>query len=117
MTIQRRTLRNYTTKDGREPFREWIMRLRDKKAQANITQRIERLRQGNPGDLKRISKNIYELRIRHGPGYRVYYTIYQDAIVILFCGGSKRTQQQDITRAQNYYNDFLEQMEQQQNEP
>ena len=111
MQVQRRSLRNYTTIEGREPFREWIRQLRDKKAQVNITQRIERLRQGNPGDSKRLNKDLSELRIHYGPGYRVYYTILRDTFVILLCGGSKRTQQKDITRAQNYCNDFWKRME------
>lgn len=54
MQIRHRNLRNYTTVEGREPFRDWITQLRDKKAQAIIAQRIERLRLGNPGDYKRI---------------------------------------------------------------
>ena len=108
MQIKHRSLRNYTTAEGREPFRDWITQLRDKKAQAIIAQRIERLRLGNPGDFKRINKDLFELRIHYGPGYRVYYTIFRDTVVILLCGGSKRTQQQDIARAQNYCNDFLE---------
>ena len=107
MQIKRRRLRNYSKVDGNEPFREWIRQLRDKKAQAIIAQRIERLRLGNLGDSKRIDKGLYELRIHYGPGYRVYYTIFQDSIVILLCGGFKKTQQQDIGRAQNFCEDFL----------
>ena len=113
MQIQRRNLHNYTTRDGREPFRQWLMQLRDKKTQVTIAQRIERLRQGNPGDFKRLNKDLYELRIHYGPGYRVYYTILRDSVVILLCGGAKGTQQQDIARAQNYCNDFLERIKEQ----
>ena len=105
--LKHRSLRNYSTVEGHEPFREWLIQLRDKKTQAVIVQRIERLRSGNPGDFKRINKNLFELRIHYGPGYRVYYTIFRDTVVVLLCGGSKRTQQRDIARAQNYCDDFF----------
>ena len=40
-----------------------------------------------------------EMRVDHGPGYRIYYVRRGATIVILFCAGDKRTQAQDIKRA------------------
>jgi len=54
-----------------------------------------------------LNKDLYELRIDYGPGYRVYFGRFQD-LVILLGGGTKQTQQRDITRSQNYWNDFLQ---------
>jgi putative addiction module killer protein len=74
--------------------------LRDANAVARIVGRIRRLEMGNPGDTRSVGKSILEMRIDYGPGYRVYYVHHGAQIVILLCGGDKRTQQQDIKRAQ-----------------
>ena len=42
---------------------------------------------------------MVEMRIAYGPGYRIYYINRGTQIVILLCGGDKRTQQQDIEQA------------------
>ena len=55
---------------------------------------------GNPGDSKSVGRNVREMRIDHGPGYRIYYVQRGAHIVILLCGGDKRTQRQDIEQAQ-----------------
>jgi putative addiction module killer protein len=58
------------------------------------------MEQGNPGDSKSVGRGVQEMRIDYGPGYRVYYLRRENEIVILLCGGDKRTQQQDIEQAQ-----------------
>jgi putative addiction module killer protein len=77
-------------------FSGWLHRLRD----ANAVARIRRMEQGNPGDTRSVGKGIVEMRIPYGPGYRVYYVHRGAQIVILLCGGDKRTQGQDIEQAQ-----------------
>jgi putative addiction module killer protein len=67
---------------------------------ARIVGRIRRLEKGNPGDSRSVGQSIHEMRIDYGPGYRIYYSHRGAQIVILLCGGDKRTQQQDIKRAQ-----------------
>ena len=106
MQIIAREVRNYITPAGRTPFRQWLTQLRDKKTRANIQRRIARLEEGNFGDYKRLGSDLYELRIDYGPGYRIYFGTLTSHIVILLCGGQKRTQQRDITRAQNYWNEI-----------
>ena len=54
---------------------------------------------GNPGDAKNVGSGIMEMRITYGPGYRLYYVHRGAEIVVLLCGGDKRTQRQDIKRA------------------
>ena len=110
MQIRPREILHHTTSTGNNPYQRWYMRLKDQRAQIAISNRISRLRSGNFGDFKRLSTDLYELRIHYGPGYRVYFGIFQRDIVILLCGGTKGTQPRDIIRAQNYWNDFLEQM-------
>jgi len=83
-----------------QAFSTWLERLRDANAVARIVGRIRRMEQGNPGDTRSVGKGILEMRIDYGPGYRIYYLHQGVQIVILLCGGDKRTQQQDIKRAQ-----------------
>ena len=81
-------------------FAKWIRGLRDPRARGRILARIDRLRAGNAGDTKPVGKSVRELRIDHGPGYRVYYVQRGDVLVILLCGGDKRTQARGIERAE-----------------
>jgi len=83
-----------------ELFSEWLDRLKDASAVARITVRLRRMEMGNPGDSKSVGHNIREMRIDHGPGYRIYYVHRGTQLVILLCGGDKRTQRQDIKLAQ-----------------
>lgn len=64
--------------------------MRDANARARIRTRIRRLSVGS---------GISEMRIDYGPGYRVYFTQRGTLVILLLCGGNKRTQQQDIERA------------------
>jgi putative addiction module killer protein len=83
-----------------EEFSGWLHRLRDANALARIVGRLRRIEMGNPGDTKSVGHGILEMRIDYGPGYRIYYSYRGPQIVILLCGGDKRTQQRDIKRAQ-----------------
>lgn len=80
-------------------FDQWIDTLRDRRAAAKVFGRIERLQDGNPGDVKSVGDGILEMRINYGPGYRVYYTRKGSVIILLLCGGDKSTQAKDIRRA------------------
>lgn len=80
-------------------FADWLAGLRDRQARARITVRIDRLALGNPGDVKPAGEGVSEMRIDYGPGYRVYFVRRGRKIIILLCGGDKRTQTQDIKAA------------------
>jgi putative addiction module killer protein len=80
-------------------FDRWLKQLRDWRAKALVEMRIRRLGLGNAGDVSPIGGGLSEMRIDHGPGYRVYYLRRGATLVILLCGGDKRTQQADIRRA------------------
>ncbi len=81
-------------------FTKWLAGLNDQRARLQIVRRISRVAAGNFGDAKSVGGAVSELRIDHGPGYRVYFTRRGKAIVILLCGGDKRTQSKDIRKAQ-----------------
>jgi putative addiction module killer protein len=82
-----------------EEFDEWLSDLEDQKAKAKIVSRIERLGLGNPGDVKPVGQGVSEMRVPHGPGYRVYFKQTGRTIALLLCGGDKTTQVKDIKRA------------------
>jgi putative addiction module killer protein len=80
-------------------FERWLSGLRDKTAKARIAERINRLARGALGDWKSVGKSVRELRVDHGPGYRVYFVQRGDELIVLLCGGDKSSQQRDIARA------------------
>jgi putative addiction module killer protein len=82
-----------------DEFRGWLKGLRDTRARAKITARIDRLAVGNAGDVAPVGQGVSELRIHYGPGYRVYLAQRGATLYILLCGGDKSTQQNDIERA------------------
>lgn len=82
-----------------EIFSRWFDRLKDKDAAARILVRVRRLALGNAGDAKPVGGGVSELRIDYGPGYRVYFTRRGKEVLLLLCGGDKRTQDRDILQA------------------
>lgn len=80
-------------------FSKWIQSLRDKTMQARILDRIYRLSSGNFGDCKSVGDGVSELRLAFGPGYRIYYTLRGNVLIILLVGGDKSTQAKDIAKA------------------
>lgn len=82
-----------------ELFDRWLRKLRDPNAKARIQIRIDRLGRGLFGDAKDIGQGLSELRIDYGPGYRIYLMKRGDVLLILLCGGDKRTQDSDIKQA------------------
>lgn len=96
----------YTDENGREPFRNWIDNLKDKKSQQRIRARIRRLAEGLYGDCHPVGEGILELRMFFGPGYRVYFGEDADNIVVLLCGGDKDSQSQDIKNVKEYWKDY-----------
>lgn len=100
-------IEHYLTPDGHEDlYINWLRHLRDRKAKVAIIRRIARVEQGNFGDHKFCRKGVWELRIDVGPGYRVYYGLAGQQLVLLLCGGDKRTQDADIDRAVDCWQDW-----------
>lgn len=97
----------YRTEYGKEPFNIWLGDL-DSKDQVRVLQRLDRIRSGNLGDHKSVGSSVYELRFTYGGGYRVYYGIKNNKIVILLCGGNKKTQSKDIESAKQLWSDYNE---------
>ncbi len=84
-----------------DQFADWIDGLRDTRARARIQARIKRLADGNPGDVKPVGQGLSEMRIDHGPGYRVYFVQRGSKLIILLAGGDKGSQAKDIRMAKS----------------
>ena len=80
-------------------FARWLKGVRDEMAQQRIAQRLFRLQGGNRGDWKSVGEGVSEMRIDHGPGYRLYYTIRGQVVVLLLCGSTKSDQDKAIKQA------------------
>jgi len=96
--------------DDSEPVRNWLNEMKRKKRiveHGKITTRINRAAQGNFGDHRMLDGALGELRIDYGPGYRVYFGIVGDELVILLNVGSKDDQQSDIELARSRWDRYL----------
>jgi putative addiction module killer protein len=82
-----------------EVYTKWFASLKDERAKARIDKRIDRAKHGNFGDWKTEAGEVRAMRIDYGPGYRLYYCIRDNKIIVLLCGGDKRSQQTDIKKA------------------
>lgn len=99
-------IRHYLTPDEKDVYLDWLKQVRDNVAKIAVVRRVNRIEQGNFGDHKFCRDGVWELCIDMGAGYRVYYAIAGQQIVLLLCGGDKRTQNKDIERACTYWQDW-----------
>jgi putative addiction module killer protein len=97
---------HYLTEDNQDLYLNWLCKVRDNVARIAIDRRINRIELGNFGDHKPCQDGVWELRIDVGVGYRVYYAVSGNKIILLLCGGDKRTQSADIKRACRYWLDW-----------
>ena len=91
-----------------ETYAKWFAGLRDRVARARIDIRIRRLSLGNAGDTKPVGEGVSELRIDHGPGYRLYFIRRGEVVIVLLAGGDKSTQDKDIRTAKALAKDLKE---------
>ena len=80
-------------------FDNWLVGLRDQRAREKIAMRLLRVESGLLGDWKTVGGGVSELRLDYGPGYRLYYTMREQVIVILLCGSDKRDQDSAVKMA------------------
>ncbi|MDO5680692.1 MAG: type II toxin-antitoxin system RelE/ParE family toxin [Pelistega sp.] len=89
-----------------EEFSDWIDKLKDRQARSIILTRIRRASLGNFGNYKTVGNSIFEMKIDYGPGYRIYYAQEGKVVYLLLCGGTKKTQQDDIKYANNIWSEI-----------
>ena len=100
------SLVRYQQTSGDEPLSDWLNSVRDKMAQARIRIRLRQVEAGNFGDCESVGEGVSELRVHVGAGYRVYFGRHGQTVVVLLCGGDKRTQTNDIKRAKLFWADW-----------
>jgi putative addiction module killer protein len=98
----------YVAANGRSPYAKWYDGLKSRTAKAKLAARIDRASYGNLGDWKSISgaKGVYEMRENSGPGYRIYYSIVGQTIILLLAGSTKTDQDRTIAKAKEYLADY-----------
>ena len=101
--IKERLVEYFYTPSGKAPAKEWLNSIKDKLTQAILYKRIRQASLGNFGDHKSVGTGVFEMRIDYGPGFRIYYGIHNDEVILLLMGGSKRTQVNDIEKAKTYW--------------
>ncbi len=106
--MNQKTILIYKTPDGKEPFINWLESIKDKQTKNRILARLDRVQLGNPGDHKHIDQGVWELRLSFGSGYRIYYGERDNVILLLLTGGDKSSQETDINKAINYFNEYKE---------
>ena len=99
-------IRHYLTIEGVDPFQVWLDSIGATATRVVTLRRLDRIAKANFGDRKFCGEGVWELRIDYGPGYRVYYGQAGKWVVLLLCGGTKRTQTKDIEKAIEFWADF-----------
>lgn len=82
-----------------EQYDKWFSNLKDKTLKIRVLARLDRVENGNFGDFKQISPNLFELRFFFGAGFRIYFTIQNCKVVLLLAGGDKASQAKDVEKA------------------
>lgn len=106
MQSQFKILERYVAPEGHEPYTEWLNSIKDKITKARIINGVTKMENGNFGVSESVGAGVIELKLDFGPGYRVYYALEGEKIVLLLLGGSKKGQQADINKAQSYLKDY-----------
>jgi len=89
-----------------EAYAQWIDNVKDPAGRARVLMRVDRLIHGNPGNHRNLTEGVSELKIDVGPGYRVYYSIRGQALLLLLAGGTKASQPKDIAKAMELNRSF-----------
>lgn len=107
ISVVRLTVREYSTAEGRNPFRQWLESL-DVPTRARVQARVFRFELGNLGDHKSVGGGVWEARLSFGPGYRIYFGLQEKTLVLLLLGGDKGSQSRDIRQARHDWTSYLE---------
>ena len=108
MQIKPRDVQYYETPTGKLPAKDWLESLKDGLTQAILYKRIRQAGLGQFGKVRSLGDGVSELKIDHGPGFRVYYGIHEDALILILMAGSKRTQESDVKKAKAYWSEWKE---------
>lgn len=102
LLVKLRKAKVFTDERGNAPFDDYIAGLKDVVGKAKILVRVERAQKGNFGDHKHLKDGLFEMRDDYGPGYRIYFAVDGDEIILLLLAGTKRGQDREIERAYGF---------------
>ena len=105
--VLKKQIEIYVERNGQSPFVNWLEALCPP-IRFRVKERLDRVALGNLGDYKQINKDIFELRLTFGAGYRIYFYKEDSKIILLLSSGNKSTQKKDIKKAISYLNDYLD---------
>lgn len=106
--MKRYELGVYQTEEGKAPFQEWVNGIRDQTARTLVNAQIRKAELGNFGDWKVLTGagGIREMRVHYGPGFRIYYIIAGQKVILLLAGSTKKEQDRTIAKAKEYLADY-----------
>ena len=110
MDAKLRDIIYYTTSNGRQPVRKWLEGIKDSLTQAILYKRIRQAGMGNFGHHRSVGAGVNQFKIDYGQGYRIYYGIHKDKLIVLLVGGTKKTQDEDIETAKEYWTHWKRRM-------
>lgn len=100
------SIRKYECADGSIPFDDWIHSFKNPLHRARLLKRLDKVQLGNLGDWTVVGNGVFELREHFGQGYRIYYGIEKQTVILLLCAGNKSSQTKDIKLAKQYWQNF-----------
>ena len=96
----------YITENGRSPFLEWVD-AQEIRTQVIVDRLIQRVAQGGAKkSIKNLKDGVFEIKIPHASGIRIYFARDGDTMILLLLGGDKKTQTRDIKKAKEYWSDY-----------
>lgn len=99
-------IRKYRHSNGRVPFDEWFSSIHDRTTKARLLKRLDKVQLGNLGDCRAVGDGVFELREHFNQGFRIYYGIENQTVLLLLCGGDKSSQSGDIHKAKQYWQEY-----------
>jgi len=106
--VKSRDIQYYQTPGGKILSKDWLSAVKDGLTQAILYKRIRQAGIGQFGKTRSVGAGVSELKIDYGPGFRVYYGIHGDKLILILMAGSKRTQESDIKKAKAYWTEWKE---------
>lgn len=105
MEVQPKQIVHYVTSEEKIPYAIWYNDIRDARLKKAVDKRLERVEAGNYGDCESVGAGILELRFQ-AFGVRIYFAEVEGIIVLLLCAGGKASQNKDIAKAKEYWEEF-----------
>ena len=96
-------IRHFTLDSGVRPFETWLLSL-DLRSKAKVRAYVDRVALGgSKKNIRSLGDGLNEIKIDFGPGFRVYYGVIDNEVMLLLGGGDKSSQSRDIEKAFEFW--------------